>query len=465
MVPKYIAIAIYLIVLAMITFISSRRNSNQEFLVASRAVGWQRIGIAIFASLFSSYNLVLGITFAYLFGPWFVVVYFGVLAAFVAIYFIFKSGTRESVIAKGHITIIDYFADRFGMTNANILNLSLMLILLIFIGLQFFINTAVFSNIFGWNKYTSALLVGSVVLIYTIIGGLKVSILTDVFQGILMLVIGGMVFLVDTSKITFTLIQPMLIDGTTIVGACSLAATQFLTLLTYPELWQRAYASRSLRDLRKGLTFAWLLILVIIVPEIIVGLSAKATGAVVDPSKIFYDVLKLASPTWYIPILSVALLAAFMSTLDSALFAIGAQFGKYGFWFTATKLKDKTEASVVRLTRYAVTVVTVLALVLSLFFANFLAAVFSLISLLTVISVAILCGLLIRLANREVTAIILVGVACFGIMTWLGWITSSPLTALYPSFALITYALLQTSFLRLYSTFTGGRRVNNREEV
>jgi Na+/proline symporter len=437
----------------MITYISSKRSNSQDYLVASRAVGWQRIGIAIFASLLSSYNLVLGITFSYLFGPWFAVIYLGVLAAFIVIYYIFKRGGRESAIAGGHITIIDYFANRFGITNANILNLSLILILFIFIGLQFFINTAVFSNIFGWNKYISALTVGGVVLIYTLIGGLKVSILTDVFQGVLMLVIGGMVFLVDTSKITLTTIQPMLTDTNIIVGALSLAASQFLTLLTYPELWQRAYASRSLQDLRKGFTFAWILLLVIIVPEIIIGLSAKSTMAVVDPSNIFYGVLKLASPTWYMPILSVALLAAFMSTLDSALFAIGAQFGKYGFWFKSAKVKDRAEALVVRKTRYAVTVVIVFALVLSLFFSNFLAAVFNLISLLTVISVATLCALLFKLANKQITVVILVGIACFATMSWSGLITSKPITTLYPSFALVAYTILQTAILRFYKHF------------
>lgn len=454
MTAKYITIGIYLIVLAAITFVSSKRNNSQDFLVASRAVGWQRIGLAIFASLFSSYNLVLGITFSYLFGPWFIVVYLGVLAGFIAIYYIFKHEGREMAVAQKHITIIDYFADRFGTTNANILNLSLMLILFIFIGLQFFINTTVFSNILGWDKYTSALLVGGVVLVYTLIGGLKVSILTDVFQGILMLIIGGMVFLVDTSKITFTTVQPMLLDTSIIVGALSLAVAQFLTLLTYPELWQRVYASRSLQDLRKGFTFAWLLILIIILPEIVIGMSARATGAVVDPSNIFYDVLKLASPTWYIPILSVALLAAFMSTLDSALFAIGAQLGKYGFWFKSAKVEDRAEALVVRNTRYAVTAVTVLALVLSLFFANFLAAVFDLISFLTVISVAILCALLFRLTNKQITAVILVGMICFAIMTWSGLITGKPLTTLYPSIALVTYTFLQTAFLRFYRKFT-----------
>ena len=93
---KYIALGIYFIVLAIITYFSSGRKSTDDFLVASRSVGWQRLGIAIFASLFSSYNLVLGITFSYLFGPWVIVVYLGVLLAFIGIYYLVKKQNRES---------------------------------------------------------------------------------------------------------------------------------------------------------------------------------------------------------------------------------------------------------------------------------------------------------------------------------------------------------------------------------
>jgi Na+/proline symporter len=374
------------------------------------------------------------------------VVYFGILAAFIAIYLLFKRESRETVVSNKYTTIVDYFADRFGVRNAAILNLSLIMVLFIFICLQFIINTSIFSNIFNWGKYTSASVVGSVVLLYTLIGGLKVSILTDVFQGILMLVIGGMVFLVDTSRITLATVQPMLIDSKIIIGSLSLGAAQFLTLLTYPELWQRVYAARSLNDLKKGLVFAWLLLLMVVIPELIIGLCAKATGGVLDPGDIFYVVLKLASPTWYIPILSVALLAAFMSTLDAALFALGAQLGKYGFWFKSTQ--EKEDDVIVRRTRYAVTGGLILALTLSLCFSNFLSGAFQLISLLTVLSLATLAALVLRLSEKETTAVLIAGIVFFIGMAWGGLITKQPLTTLYPSFALVGYTVFQTVLLR-----------------
>ena len=144
-----------------------------------------------------------------------------------------------------------------------------------------------------------------------------------------------------------------------------------------------------------------------------------------------------------------------MSTLDAALFAIGAQFGKYGLWFKTTKMQEGAEVVVVRNTRYAITGVTVAALMLSLLFSDFLAAAFDLISLLTVISVAVLCALVLKLSNKQFTAVILIGMVCFACMTWGGLVTSKPLTTLYPSFALVASTVLQTLLLRAYKHFTG----------
>lgn len=450
LITKYIALGLYVLILAIITYFSSRRKTVNDFLIASRAVGWQRLGLAIFASLFSSYNLVIGITFSYLFGVWVILVYLGVLLAFIGIYYLTKSQNREATVGKKFITIIDYFAFRFGNKNANLLNLVLMFILFVFIALQFFINASVFSNILGWDKYTSAIFVGGIVLLYTLIGGLKVSILTDVFQGILMLLIGGMVFLVDTSKITFTSIQPLLTNKIIIIGALSLGASQFLTLLVYPELWQRVYASKSIKDLKKGFIFAWFLLLIIIIPQIIIGLSARATGGIQDPSNLFYDVLKIASPTWYLPILSVALLAAFMSTLDAALFAIGTQLGKYGFYI---KAKEEKGEQIVKRTRIAITIVTVLTLILSLYFSNFLTAVFELISLLTVVSVVVLLSLALKTSKRETFIGTIVSIVVFVYMIFSGLITDAPYTTLYPSGIILIFILLQNFIVRIYARF------------
>jgi len=449
---SYIALGLYILILSIITFIASRRKSTDDFLRASREVEWKTLAVSVFASIISSYNIVVGLTFSYLFGPWVIVIYLGVLFAFIGIYYLAKYQNTEVVISKRFNSVVDYFIYKFGARNASVLNLSLMLVLFIFISLQFFINTTVFSNILGWDKYTSSISVGIIVLLYTIIAGLKVEILTDVFQGILMILIVGLVFMVDTSQISGETISPLLTDKTIIAGAISLAAAQFLTLLVQPEMWQRIYATKSIVHVKKGFLASWILLILVIIPQIIIGLSVRANGGIDNPSSLFYDILETSAPQWFLPFLSVALFAAFMSSLDSSLFALSSQLGKYGFWIKSKEYPyQRQDKIVVRNTRVAIIIVTVLTLATSLYFSNFLIYVLQLVSLLTVISVVVLLSLLFKTSKNETFLGVIVGLASFLYAAFSGLITEEPHTTLYPSFVLILYMFAQNLAVRAYN--------------
>ena len=448
---KYIALGIYILIICVITFFSSRKKSIDDFLVASRNVGWARIGVAIFASFLSSYNIVLGITFSYLFGPWFLLLFVGAFAAFWGIYYLVKNQNKEIVLGKKFITIVDWISYRFGTMNATLLNLGLMLVLFIFIILNFFVNTTVVSNIFGMDKYTAAIFIGSVVLVYTLIGGLKVSIWTDVFQGILMLMLAGMVFLVDTSKITFATVHSLSTNGTVVIGALSLAIVQFLTTLTWPELWQRVYATKSMKDLKRGFIFSLILVFIVVIPEILIGLTARSIGGITDPNNLFYDILKTSTPGWYLPFLAVALIAAFMSTLDASLFALATQLGKFGFRVRSEEASQEKDELIVKKTRIAMVVITIAGLIFSLLYSNFLIAVFQLCSLLTVISAVLVLSLVLKASNNETFVATCMGMLFFAYAAFGGLITDVPYTTLYPSAAILIFMLLQNFTVRMYA--------------
>ena len=366
MLEKYFAIGIYLVLLTLITWLSARHKNVGDFLFASHDVSWKNLSVSIFASTVSSYNVVLTITFAFIFGPYILLVFLGALAAFVGIYLIVKK-YKDIIQERGFNNIIDFFAHKFDSKTATILNLAFILVLFIFIILQFFINTSIFYEIMGWNKYTSSIVIGGIVLVYTTIGGLKTEIYTDIFQGILMFLIVALVFMVDTSVITSQTIGKILADKKIIVSAIALAIAQFLTLLIQPEMWQRVVAARSIKDLKKGFIVSWVLLTLFIIPLIIIGISARASNTIQDPSNLFYDILATSAPVWFLPILVVGLFAAFMSTLDSSLFAIASQLGKYGFIVKrgehGKKNKREYDRSIAKNTRVSIVVVTILAMI------------------------------------------------------------------------------------------------------
>jgi len=121
---NYIALALYVIILGILTFLAFRKKSDSDFLVASWEIGWKMLAVSVFASIISSYNIIVGLTFSYLFGPWVILVYLGALFAFLGIYYIAKNQNQEIVISKKFNSVIDYFAYKFGELNASLLVIS-----------------------------------------------------------------------------------------------------------------------------------------------------------------------------------------------------------------------------------------------------------------------------------------------------------------------------------------------------
>lgn len=438
---NYVALGVYLLILFVLTFKAYQSDNGEDFLVASRNVTWKFLAVSIFASIISSYNIVVGISFSYIFGPWVALVYVGALLGFVVIYHFVKNKNVTKLMQKNFSSIIDFLADRFGRVNASVFNLSFILVLFLFVCVQFFVNTRIFSVIMGWNKYVSTLAVGGIVFLYVVKGGLKVEILTDVFQGILMFLFLGLLFFVDTSELTTKTVMPMIEDKSLMIGALCLGVSQFLTLLVQPDMWQKVYAAKSSYDLKKSIIVSSALVLLFIIPLIVIGLSVRAKGMVEDSDTIFYDILRTSAPDWFLPIITVALFAAFMSSLDSVLFALATQIGRYGFW-----IKDEAcfenidEKKTVNEIKKSLFFVTVITLVVSLFCSNFLTQVLQLISLLTVNAVVILCGIWFKLSYREVLYSLLIGILLFFVAAFY-IVSTAPYAVLYPSIAVVLCVL------------------------
>lgn len=455
MLAKYIAISLFIVVLALITWVSAR-GGVKDFLFASHDVTWKPLSVSIFSSVLSSYNFVVILTFSFLYGPYVLLIFLGVLVAFIGIYLIAKKH-RDIIRSSRFNNIIDFFAERFDSRVATTLNIAFVGALILFIILQLFINTSIFSELLGWGKYVSALFVGAVVFVYTALGGLRTEIYTDVFQGILMLAVGVLVFMVDISAVSASTATSMLSNTEALIATAGLGVAQFLTLLVQPEMWQRVAAAKSFRHLKKAFITSWIFLLIIVVPLIVIGMAAQAGGSIENPSNLLIDTLKTSAPAWYLPFLLASLFAALMSTIDSSLFAVSSQLGKYGLVATDSESNSndrggaRSNSGVAHRTRVTVGIVVVVTLVASLFFGSFLSGVFKLVSLLTVISTAVVLSFVFDMSSTELFIVLLVGIGVF-IGAFIGnYLTEKAVTTLYPSFILIGYALIQTMVVRGYN--------------
>ncbi len=434
------ALVAYVAVLAGITYAAARKESASDFMIASKDVGWQATGLSLFATLISSYNLVLGITFAYLFGVYFLFASLGLVFAYIVIYYLFQK-IRASSLERRFITIVDYFAYAFGKEVGNVVHWIILFVLFFFITLQINVNSFVFSQIMGWSTTVAALVVTGIVLAYSLTGGFKVVIRTDIFQGVLMFIILGLAVFVGTSGITAENISANIFNKALFISAIALFVLQFLSLLVQPELWQRVYAARSMRDLKWGFALSAVLLAVLLGAETLIGMAARGGTLITNPGNAFYDVLQFSAPEWFFPFVAVSLFAAFMSTLDSSLFAISSQLAKSGF---LVAYRDELKEGPMKIkTRVWMVGVLVVALILSLFLADFLTAMFQLVSIAVVISTAFLVSLILKTSSRELLIGLIVGIIAFVYATFSGLITQEIVTALYPSGILVAYMVLQ----------------------
>lgn len=442
-----LAVSTYFLAVVMIGYYFSRKESSSDFLIASKNLGWKSIGFSIFASLISGYNIVLGITFAFLFGIYFLVIWLGVLAAFIVVYFIGVNIRKKSVDNK-FISLVDHFYYVYGKRVATLANCLLLFVLFFLVVLQINVNTIIFSNLLGWGNITSALIVGLVVLLYLYLGGFKTVVKTDVFQGVLMLIVIVLMFMVDSSSFTVKNVLNDLSNVTILFSAIALGVVQFLSLIIQPELWQRVYAARGRDDLRKGFALAFFLSLLIVVPEIVIGLSAKFGGSVSDAGNLFYDILANSVPIWFAPFVVVALFAAFMSSLDSTIFAMSSQLAKRGF---ISGYKDKVAGWEIKKSMRAWMIgIVVAGLLVSLTISDLLTSVFQLISVVSVLGSVFLISIVVRLTRSEVLSGLIAGIAFFVFAVFSGMITSEAFTSLYPSLFVVIWMVVWRGALIIF---------------
>lgn len=451
----YLTLAAYLLLLVWMTIRIVRRGGADSFLRASGTVGWVGIGLSLFATGISSSNIVAQLSFAYLYGPLFLVAVPAIGLAFLIVHRLMLTAAPAVREARHFNSVVDFLAHRFGSDTASLFHLALVAVLFLLITLQFFVNTRLFVRLLGWSEPVAAVSVGTIVAAYTVAGGLRAGIVTDVFQGALMVAVLGMVLLVDLSPVTIELTTRNLADPAAWMAIFVINSAQILDLLVSPSFWQRYFAARDLAQLTKGFQFCLVLLTAFFVPMALIGMASQGSGTVTDPDLIFYDILEAAAPNWFLPILMVSLFSAFMSSLDSTVFALATQLGRYGWWVDASETTPSVDAGTltreVWSVRRAVLVVLPLGVAASLLIVEgFLSFAFRLAALSSMLGLIVVLALLFDLSNRATRGSTIAGLLIY-VGCWIGQlITVDAATILY---VLVPVAVLMTGW-KVISTLT-----------
>jgi SSS family solute:Na+ symporter len=231
----------------------------------------------------------------------------------------------RTLIPEGH-SLTEYALARYGKAMYAYVLVVSLLYMFIFVAAELTGIAVAFSVIAGVPRWITATLVGLFVLAYTAYGGLTASIFTDTIQTLLILPLlvvgfaGALFALGGTGEIYRSVIaaNPQLLSLGFVPGL-KFGIYVVLAVIGAEMLnqawWQRVYAARNERTLRRSFLLAALAVFPMVFLSGLFGLAAVGLGLVdgpADASIAFFLVVETAFPEW--AALAVVLLALLLVT-------------------------------------------------------------------------------------------------------------------------------------------------------
>src|SRR6187549_3152359 len=165
----------------------TRRNKNIEgYLMGGHTTKWWTVGLSIMATQASAITFLSTPGQAFEDGMRFLQFYFGLPLAMVIL-----SITAVPLYHKLKIfTAYEYLETRFDVKVRSLAAFYFLMLRGLSVGITIYAPSLILSTILGWNLNVTTILIGSLVLIYTISGGSKAVSMTQRYQ--LMIIMGGM---------------------------------------------------------------------------------------------------------------------------------------------------------------------------------------------------------------------------------------------------------------------------------
>ncbi|KAJ3013161.1 hypothetical protein HKX48_005905 [Thoreauomyces humboldtii] len=322
-----LAVFLFAILALFLTWRRSRKNiagddSTEFFLTAKKSIPLWRIAWSFFASATGSW-IVYAVP-AFVVDSEFGAGYIGLISysVFTGLPLVIVAMVGEH-IRNRYPTVLswgDFCQKRFGTATQVAVSLIVLLNMAINLCAEYTAVGELFSQIVGVNAILPILVIGILTMIYTSVGGLYVSIVTDQFQGIfsILLLLVTAVYIAVTFRLPDPLPDLGPILGANYAGWSSIGTLGIsLTCATFfsDAIWQRVWASADRRTLLKGSSLGALLATIMAFFFGFGGFLAAWGGVMGDDSNLaFFDLLSQGGTNPHIWIVVViVILAAVMN--------------------------------------------------------------------------------------------------------------------------------------------------------
>ncbi|MCP5117840.1 MAG: sodium:solute symporter, partial [bacterium] len=158
-------------------------NSVRKYLLAGKTMPWYAMALSIMATQASAITFISTTGQSYVDGMRFVQFYFGLPLAMVLI-----SATAVPIFHRTNVyTAYEYLEQRFDAKTRALVSVIFLIQRGLAIGIGLYAPAIVLTVILGWSDQVTTLLMGSIVVAYTTLGGIQAVTWTDVQQMIVMM--------------------------------------------------------------------------------------------------------------------------------------------------------------------------------------------------------------------------------------------------------------------------------------
>jgi SSS family solute:Na+ symporter len=270
----------------------------------------------------------------------------------------------------------EYFFRMLGKKNGLLFSFFLILQFFLLLIVNLIISGKILSVIFPIPYFLAVIIGGMIVLTYLFLAGFKAVIRTDFFQMIIMFImsLSVAVFLFGKTSIPISEFNLGTLGIGNIIGFLILAG---FGIMVAPDLWQRIFATKDEKNLRRGLTYSAFILPILGIVISIVGLSTKQLFPGIMPEDALITGFSHLLPFGLKEFGMVSLYAVALSSSDTVTFVVSSIFTRD----LKNYSQKYSEKSMKNLTRFFMIAFIVLASLISIFYQNILALGFSLASL------------------------------------------------------------------------------------
>jgi len=344
---------------------SKKYQGINNYLTANRNIGVFSLTTSLIASALGAWIL-FGPASAATWGGIGAVIGYTLGTAFPMIFLISLGKKIRNEFPKGS-TLIEFLRKRFGKSLFKLILLMTIFYMFVFLCAEVTAVAILINYISGTELWITALIILIATLVYTLYGGLRASIFTDNIQMIVIIVLFFISVFYLTSftgdEFSFSFVKqksPHLLSGSYIPNYTA-GVTFFIavaaTNLFHQGNWQRVYAAKNNKVLKKSLIVAFIVIIPIVLFMGFSGLVAVSVEPKVVPDLGFFSLL-LREQTEFLSLVIVILgLSLAISTVDTLVNAISSLIvvdGKATFNFN-----KKTDY--LKLSKYSIMILAIIA--------------------------------------------------------------------------------------------------------